>query len=486
MANHEIDPAWVHMIDGKYTFCGVLDEFYADCAKNWKENTRSQYNKDYNEKILPNLRDHDDKPIDDYTREDYDAAIETIMKKGQGKEGELFAPYADATIQHYRHLIEVVVSVASAKGICDNVLWGSSFILSEQQMADDELNERVKLKKSLTPSEEATVARMLLMDIDQRGQNLGLLLMFALGLRNGEACGVNYGDIRPMQYHQECKVLWVYKSTAAGSNVLKSSGKTRNADRIIPIPTVLERYLLRRQQYLQQIVKFDPSDEIQSVDDLPIACVDDDYTQRCSASRLTAAGREMFRRIRLREKQLAYIDAELSQTSGQEGVKEKDPTAYLLRRNFGTHLHILGLAEPEIEYIIGHDISDAYETRNEFVNEEKLYEIKLKLDQRPILNDIDKEAEVSVVQLSPSQCYQFYGSWPQKLRIGLSPGCLKIHLYAKEPLDKLEMRFALFPQTAMVRKHSFISTIQPRYERYIDIIKLYHKVYHRLHHIEKP
>lgn len=67
--------------------------------------------------------------------------------------------------------------------------------------------------------------------------------MFALGLRNGETCGANYGDIKPMLLHPECKVLWVFKSTVIGSNIVKSSGKTRNADRIIPIQNLFGRCL---------------------------------------------------------------------------------------------------------------------------------------------------------------------------------------------------------------------------------------------------
>ena len=44
------------------------------------------------------------------------------------------------------------------------------------------------------------------------------------------------------------------------------------------------------------------------------------------------------------------------------------------------------MSEPEIEYVIGHDIDDPYETRNEFVNEEKLFAIKQKMDRRPLVN----------------------------------------------------------------------------------------------------
>ena len=87
----------------------------------------------------------------------------------------------------------------------------------------------------------------------------------------------------------------------------------------------------------------------------------------------------------------------------------KDPTAYLFRRNFGTHLHILGLSEPEIEYVIGHDIDDPYETRNEFVNEEKLFSIKQKMDRRPLVNSdltqIERIDAAIVAALAEAKAY---------------------------------------------------------------------------------
>lgn len=163
MIEKDIDNHWIRIIGGKPTFCGAFELCYEDCAKHWhKAETRKQYARDYNDKILPNLSDHDGKSIEAYTKEDYDSAISAIVAHGQGIKGGLFVPYADSTIQHYRHLIEVVVVSASNHGLCDNVLWGSCFSLAEERGADDEIKERVKLKKSLTVKQEQAVARRLL------------------------------------------------------------------------------------------------------------------------------------------------------------------------------------------------------------------------------------------------------------------------------------------------------------------------------------
>ena len=70
---------------------------------------------------------------------------------------------------------------------------------------------------------------------------------------------------------------------------------------------------------------------------------------------------------------------------------EKEPTAYLLRRNFGTRMYQLGLTDPEIQYVIGHDIEMETVTRAAYRNEEKLYPIYLKMRRRFLLNDTAQE-----------------------------------------------------------------------------------------------
>ena len=78
---------WKYMVDNEYTFYGTYCEFYKKIAKNWKaESTRSQNELIYLNRILPNMKDHDIKPISTYIREDYDAVIENIItQKAQSR-----------------------------------------------------------------------------------------------------------------------------------------------------------------------------------------------------------------------------------------------------------------------------------------------------------------------------------------------------------------------------------------------------------------
>ena len=106
------------------------------------------------------------------------------------------------------------------------------------------------------------------------------------------------------------------------------------------------------------------------------------------AEYLTAAGRAVLRKIHVNEDVVSYIDRRLHQDAGDMDLRVKDPTTYLLRRNLGTHLYLLGMNETEIQYIMGHSIEDPYIIRNHFGNEDLLYEIHQKMKNRPFLNDL--------------------------------------------------------------------------------------------------
>lgn len=385
----EIDEK-IALIGEKYTFAGVLYQYFEEIAARWNDNTRKAYLGQYQGQILPRLAD---RPLEEYTREDFDQVIHDIdMQYAQRNSGQR---YAANTLQHYRYLIRVVLKAAAAHDVCPDILWGTLFsIVSEEKAEATKIKEFVRLRKSLTVQEERRIVEKLFTDPMQSGQNMGLALMFALGLRNGEACGVNFGAIREMESHPDHHCLWIYQSTGYSSNELHAGGKTANTPRILPIPQKLYSLLEKRRQFLETSL-FDSGmylDDIwgpQSVDDLPVACVDNSFTLRCQSSHLTKAGQVLLKEIQVSEDELAYVDRDLQNPGlAQEmGVVEKDPTVYLFRRNLGTHLYLLGLSESEIQYVMGHDIEDPYLSRNDFTNEELLYNIKVKMENRPLVND---------------------------------------------------------------------------------------------------
>jgi len=463
---------WKCFVGEEHTFYGIYHDYSEDFEEHWKADStqRSNYLR-YCNQIIPLLPNHDETPISAYTQEDYDAVIQALIKRGQDTKGKQYLPYKESTLQDFRRLIYYVVEIAARHGECDNVLWESSLNPEVTTQSEEVKASQALLSKSLTIPQEQAVAEALLSDPLQSGQNLGLLLMYALGLRNAEACAVDFGDIKPMQTHPECPVVWIYKTTGYDTSVGKLGGKTRNADRIIPLPDKVAALIRARRQHMEsQLNKL--------VDDYPIVCNNDRWDVRCSARELTNAARALFQSIKMKAVQLASVTEDLQEepeTSNDSLPFEdrKDPTAYLFRRNFGTHLHILGLTEPEIEYVIGHDIDDPYETRNEFVDEEKLFAIKQKMDGRPLVNS-DRSQIGQSIRVGEHLPLQHTAH----MQVPAASAETELHITANEPTDIITVRLSSHPQNMRIKLNCRYYTVKTSgYDRFVDTQQQYHKVY---------
>lgn len=174
---------------------------------------------------------------------------------------------------------------------------------------------------------------------------------------------------------------------------------------------------------LQEILENQGRTDI-DISSLPICCngmidiADVNFFDRCKADDVTNAAHDIFEMTGITPKQLAFLDAELSEGNTATLLKEEDPTAYLLRRNYATQMCLLGLSNAEMQYLMGHDVEDAYESRNEFVDSDRIYSMYLKLQRREIVNGgkrVYNKAEISI-------------------RGGET---VKIHISAKEPTDSV-------------------------------------------------
>lgn len=425
-----LNEEWICEIDGQLTFCGSLNQLFDAIAKSkgWNEKTQKQYLSIYNNKILPNLS-NDATLMNQLTNKDYDSVMERIT--AQGLDGDGGKPYSESTLQKFMYLIFVVVEAAAKEGICENVLWGTRFAVAlDNDNENDIISEKTRIKKSFSLAQDKAVFKALLSDYMQRGEYMGLLLMYALGLRDNEACGSNFGDIRQLQNYPDCDVIYVYETTERGSNTLKASGKTHNADRIIPVPKLVVDFISKRRAEL-----ISRGISAEEVDNLPIACVSDQFRTRCASTRLSIYARKLFVSIKLDEKALAYLDKELHSADKAQIPKEGDATAYLFRRNFATLLKILGLNDAEIQYLIGHDIENSYETRNEYVNEDRLYAMKQKLDQRPMFSQSEKA--MVLPHLTQEERVVISSNGESEICVPLHGKNIQVLVAAKEPFDAL-------------------------------------------------
>ena len=441
------------------TFCGVIEKLFKEISYTWKsKDTIKQNLSSFDNVILPALEGHDSKRICDYSYEDYIEAINRIRQKGYINNQGIKYLYAESTMRSFENLIYIVVFRASVYGYCNNVLWGSSFEI-QVPTVERKIEEKTRLKKSLSVKEDHRLAKRLLDDPCMPGEEVGVLLMYSLGTRNGEACGLNYGDITTLDSYPDDHVVWIYKSTIPNTSILQSSGKTWNSGRIVPLPVKVYKLLQERKEKIKQYL-ISIGESVDIIDTLPIACVgrfdqEGNYNKRSSARHLTGAAKSIFQEIGLEPRTLAYIEAEVSENDLEHVINEKDPTAYLLRRNYATHLAILGFSNAEIQYLIGHDVEDAYEVRNEFVDDDRLHLMYEKLLQRPLLNDMDDNNTVTLT-IGPLE----------EVRVGV---------VGKEPGD--DIHISVRKLGSDISAISYSGHHAPKYDRTINIMAEYHRQY---------
>ena len=471
-------------VAGKITFAGVLSANYKEIFPRCNESTLKGYDQKYKSKILPEIGDL---PVEDCTESVLDAVLEKI-KAGK--------TYKDGTIAHFKYLMSVVVEFAVNAGECRNVLYGSSFHtgkkVTQKTIQDNELKQN---RKSLSPGEEvALLSRLLLSPEKTTGTNVGLLCMHALGLRNHEACGLTFEAIRSLDKSGDIYVAWIYESTVGKTSELQASGKTKNMGRKIPLYPAFAKYLLalkkcRKQQIAQGIIVLDQGESLET---LPIVWSNKSFKQHCTSADLSKAGRIMLQDIKVEKDRLSALSEDLEElakievtdpTLKEEEVSLKDPTAYLLRRNFGTHLSILGFSDEEIAYLMGHKIRTVGLNRSMFSNEDQLRKMFTKLNMRPLFgsNACSRLKE----KISSKKPIARSDNVPEASITALATKGAKaaFRLSAKEPGDTVKVTIKKRPNTDAMpvtmwcydKRHEEMETCDPT----VNVMRMYQEAYRK-------
>lgn len=434
---------------GMLTFWGVYQECRADVmqygGRGWNKDTQAQYDSIVLNRIVPAINDHDSKPISQYTLQDFRNAEMRLKQKGKGGDKRQFVPWEQSTMDKFKFLMKAIVAAGAKNHLCRNCFYEGDDPNDDRK---DDIRNFYRLgctPKSLTIADEVKLARYLKRFSIKDDKLPGLLLMYALGLRNNEACGANFEDVHEFVEYSGHFYLVVSQTTEIGKNTLKINGKTYNSPRKIPISDGVYKLLVKlKGERLKQVAT---KGYMGDGGALPIACKNGDPTCRCTTSDLSIAAKEVYVKLGMREEDLDDIGRELevcAQMARDEEEEdefreiEADPTAYLLRRNCATHLAVLGLSDEEIQYIMGHKIENPYFCRRDFNDELRLFAIKEKMDQRPILNSVFGKEEIIQKQ---GEAVPFSG--PQKLRIRIPvEDCKRVRVTAtaREPRDKIKMQ----------------------------------------------
>ncbi len=465
-------------IGNQMTFHCVVKEYYdKGISKGWHaDSTHRSYINDYNKVLFPIITDK--VSLANLSKEYFDEIIDKISDNYFTSEHK---PISEPRRRHFRHLIRRVVETGAQNGICDDYLWGTVFAPDEGDSIEGDEPNKDKLQiiqKSLTPVQELKIYNHIMISPLQTGQKMGLAIMFCSGVRNEEACGLNFEDLIVIPNHKGCYCIRIFKTTYQYSNELKGKGKTTNAYRILPVPKALSDLILARKEYLQSL--FEKGEIKTPVEKLPIVCVGNDYENRCIADHLTSAGRQLFKDIEVDEKLVRSAEEELIDIFtaaidiDDEVVLKKQATTYLLRRNYATHLLILELDDVEIHYLMGHQIENRSFNRNDLNNPDKLFAMYKKLNQRPLVGTPDygtciiETVEDISINIKSKTSFEFDVC-----------GEVYLQLTTSEPNDKISIRFNK-PEDVLLEGTYTILPVNEEYTKNISVLSEYHAEYIKL------
>ena len=436
----------------------------------WIPSTCKLYKNNYLNILAPQLND---KPFLDYEMSDFEAVLMRIMENGYERDrGKRKVRYSEGTIgtlrANLRRMDEFLVKEKHARKI--SLFWGTKQLL-DSTLSEEEIREkeRTQLRKSLNHLEEKKVYEQVMLNPKQDGEYFGIALMAALGLRNSEACAAKFSNIVPIEGYPDSYVLQVIQNIKTGEKGITVGGKTKNVFRLIPIPDNLYHLIKKREEYIRTHYSGD-----KNVSNLTIACIGHNFEQHCQSKDLTETGKFVLQSAGVSSFVLGQIDQEIE---FDDTVKEKNPTAYLFRRNFATMLYILGLTQNEIEYIMGHRIESNIDSRNSFSNPDKLYPIKCKMDNRPLFSS--HYPLTDPIKIIPGELNHFSNSYEQKFIIPEStdPCTVIIDVQANAPSTGINIGIKSSPENETVQYRVRGSMSPRKHLRISSILKKVHHVY---------
>lgn len=212
---------------------------------------------------------------------------------------------------------------------------------------------------------------------------LGCALMLLLGLRNGEACGLNYDCLKTtengvpfIQVERQDEKDKAKKANRSITDWLK----TKNGYRTLPCSPAVVR-LIRRQQ--EKIRRRHPELTEEQLAELPLLWVETQKgrtnlvqgERRATAKDVGSMGREMLDQCMEKGAGKILVNEEDADLEEGAGSCEENLTAYALRHTYCTGLSIAtDLTDEEMAYCMGHQNPTGDRLR---INEDKLLRLLL-------------------------------------------------------------------------------------------------------------
>lgn len=370
-----IFPPSIHYFtpSGEINFQGAVKEVFEEINSNHdvSEKIKGDYFVAYINRIFPLF--NSSIPISDYDDILINKKIDELKTK---------RILITSTIKgNYKHLI-IDPIVYYRKKHCDEYAgintWGSIFKFNRDGF--ENIDSAIALiPKSFSEENDEKLRKFFLLCEDDDGEIFGLAIMYFIGARENEICGLTFADVIQMESHPDCHyIISGYSTTKENSNEKKAGSKTKNGSKRTPIEQEVYDLITRRMAKIEKETN-------KTCLDLPIACRGKNYDVGCSTNNLSDAGRKFFRDfLHIRENDLAGLAVEIANMENNP-FKEDEPTTYLFRRNFATRMGNLrtkdgnGLSLADLQYLQSHNIDNPNINRWDYNDDEILYKLYLKM-----------------------------------------------------------------------------------------------------------
>ena len=258
------------------------------------------------------------------------------LRAAQTKRGSQSAQKARQSVESYLYRINSMLKV-----LYDTVT-GLPHVFFPIEMGRRTQDEQ---PKCLPDSVRVKLAASLIRLTDN-GLALGVAMMFLLGLRTAEACAARIGDLIMRDGYVVYPVL-AQLQDGERTDVLKTAA----AYRITVGGKLLYDLIVQRMDYLC-------SQGISEKDLLimPVASVPADPRRFAAASKLSDYAKRLILACGYSPQQMLGMSGWMRREPDiVDGEREKDPTAYLLRRDWTSRaLNVCGMRAEDVDYLLGH------------------------------------------------------------------------------------------------------------------------------------
>lgn len=354
--------------EGKINFAGVAKRFFDDVVKDViLQSTKDSYSSMYNNVILPVINSNIF--VEDLTFEYIENIKNRIVKENN---------YYGSTVDRVWMLLTKPINLYYKQLNKQSPF--AKIVIDDGEQEKIEIFEKFnKIIKSFTPLQELEIICYLFEHIEDGGEIMGIAIMFFFVIRENESCGTVFGSYKEMQNYKGCHYLDTgITTTNINSNTLKHSTKTKNGPRE---DVTMELFTLLYNKRLNFVKEKTGCNDVM---DYPMVCKGNDFKNRCSTPDLSKAGRILLQDI-LHIKDDDYEDLDyLLKHADIFDTEDKEPTTYLFRRNSATRKYHLGYSLTEIQYSMGHELTDSLLPNSSLSDEEILHKMWLLEQQHPL------------------------------------------------------------------------------------------------------